>query len=64
MTPQEKRVLELLAQGLDNKSIASALDISAKTVAYHITHLLSKLNVNSRQEATIWALKHLSDNLE
>ncbi len=64
LTPQEKKVLDLLATGLDNKSIAASLDISAKTVAYHITHLLSKLNVNSRQEATIWALKHLSDDLE
>jgi DNA-binding NarL/FixJ family response regulator len=64
LTLQEKKVLELLATGLDNKSIATSLDISAKTVAYHITNLLSKLNVNSRQEATIWALKHLSDDLE
>ena len=64
LTPKEKRVLELLAQGLDSKSIANSLDISVKTVSYHITNLLSKLNVSSRQEATIWALKHLSDDLE
>ncbi len=64
LTPKEKRVLELLAQGLDSKSIADSLDISVKTVSYHITNLLSKLNVSSRQEATIWALKHLSDDLE
>lgn len=64
LTLQEKNILELLANGLDNKSIASSLNISSKTVAYHITHLLSKLDVNSRQGATIWALKHLSDDLE
>ena len=64
LTPQERKVLELLAKGMNSKSIASSLDISVKTVSYHITNVLAKLNVSSRQEATIWALKHLSDDLE
>jgi DNA-binding NarL/FixJ family response regulator len=57
-------VLERLAEGLDNKAIAKNLEISPKTTAYHITNVLRKLQVESRQKAVVWALKHLSDNLE
>ena len=64
LTPRENEVLRLLAKGLDSKTISSLLDIRPKTVSYHITNILSKLSLQSRQEAAIWALKHLSDNLE
>ncbi len=64
LTNRELEILDLLTQGRDNKSIANTLGIGSKTVAYHITNILSKLQVNSRQEAAIWALKHLSDNLD
>jgi DNA-binding NarL/FixJ family response regulator len=64
LTPQERKVLERLAEGLDNKAIAKNLEISPKTTAYHITNVLRKLQVESRQKAVVWALKHLSDNLE
>lgn len=64
LTHRENETLKLLAKGLGNKAIASALDISPKTVAYHVANILKKLSVKSRQEATIWTLKHLSDNLE
>ena len=64
LTPREYEVLQLLARGLGNKEIGKSLDVSAKTVAYHITHIIEKLQVQSRQEATVWALQHLSDDLE
>jgi DNA-binding NarL/FixJ family response regulator len=64
LTPRENEILRLLAKGSDSKTISLLLDISPKTVAYHITNILSKLSLKSRQEATVWALKHLSDNLE
>lgn len=64
LTPQENETLKLLAKGLDNKSIASVLNISKKTAAYHVTNTLKKLSLKNRQEAAIWALKHLSDDLE
>jgi NarL family two-component system response regulator LiaR len=64
LTDQEYKVLELLAKGMDSQSIATALGIGTKTVSFHITNLLSKLQLKSRQEATVWALKHLSDDLE
>ena len=64
LTPREFEVLQFLAKGMDNKEIGKSLEISAKTVAYHITRIIAKLQVKSRQEATVWALQHLSDNLE
>jgi len=64
LTDREREVLELLAKGMDSQSIAITLGISPKTISFHITNLLSKLQLKSRQEATVWALKYLSDDLE
>ena len=64
LTTTEINTLKLLAKGLENKSIASTLGVSPKTTAYHATHIFKKLSVKNRQEAAIWASKHLSDNLE
>ena len=64
LTPQENETIKLLAKGLDNQSIASALVISEKTAAFHVTNTLKKLSLKNRQEAMTWALKYLSDNLE
>ncbi len=64
LTTRENEILKLLAKGLENKAIASTLDITPKTAAYHVTSILKKLSLKNRQEATIWALKNLSDDLE
>jgi DNA-binding NarL/FixJ family response regulator len=58
LTTRERQVLGLLAQGANNKAIAKKLFISPKTVEYHITHILEKLALGSRQEAEAWALQH------
>lgn len=64
LTAREREVLPLLLQGLDNAGIAEALGIQPKTVAQHMTKILKKIGVNSRQEAIVWAHTYLSDNLE
>ena len=64
LTTRETKVLNLLSEGADNKKIALDLNISIKTVAFHITHILTKLELKSRQEAALWARKNLLDNLE
>lgn len=64
LTTRERQILDLLAKGMDNNQVGEALTIKAKTVAYHVTNLMAKIRVSSRQEAAIWALKNLSDNLE
>lgn len=57
LTPRERQVLQYLAQGADKLEIAAELHISPDTVKTHIRSLLSKLNVNSRLEAVVEALR-------
>ena len=51
LTPRETATLRLLADGKANKEIATALDISERTVKTHLAHLFEKLGVTSRTEA-------------
>ena len=51
LTPREMATLRLLADGKANKEIATALDISERTVKSHLAHLFEKLGVTSRTEA-------------
>ncbi|MBB4664751.1 AAA family ATPase [Conexibacter arvalis] len=48
LTPSERRVAELAADGLTNRQIAEALWVTRKTVEYHLGHVYSKLRVRSR----------------
>lgn len=58
LTPRETDVIRLLVEGLSNKEIAQRLFISPRTVNYHLDNVYSKLDVNSRTEAAIYALRH------
>lgn len=51
LTARETEVLQLVAQGLANKQVALALNISEHTVKFHLSSLYAKLNVTSRTEA-------------
>lgn len=64
LTPREHQILQYLSDGLDNAGISSRLSISQKTVAFHITNILKKLQVVSRQEAATWFNKNIPDDLE
>ncbi|MPZ57807.1 MAG: alpha/beta fold hydrolase [Rhizobiales bacterium] len=55
LTPRENEVLELVAQGHDNDTIAGRLGISAKTVRNQVSIIFSKLEVNSRAQAIVRA---------
>ena len=57
LTDREKEVLQHIAQGLGNKEIAAALNISENTVKTHVRHILSKLNLRSRAEAAAYAVR-------
>jgi DNA-binding NarL/FixJ family response regulator len=57
LTPRERDVLSLLAEGLRQTEIAARLAISPKTVASHIEHVLTKLGVHSRAEAVALAYR-------
>lgn len=58
LTPSERQVLSLLAQGLDNAAIAERLVITKRTVQNHISNIYGKLNVSTRTEAMLYALRH------
>lgn len=55
LTPRERDLLELIAQGRDNAQIAATLDLSEKTVRNHITHIFAKLEVENRAQAIVLA---------
>ena len=57
LTSRERDVLCYVTQGLGNKEIASALNISQNTVKTHMRRILSKLNLRSRTEAAAFALQ-------
>ncbi|MFO1303196.1 MAG: alpha/beta fold hydrolase [Burkholderiales bacterium] len=55
LTPRERDLLELIAQGRDNAQIAASLGLSEKTVRNHITHIFAKLEVENRAQAIVLA---------
>ena len=57
LTPRETQILQLLGTGLDNKAIASQLQISKHTVKFHVSSIFSKLDVSSRTEAVTLGLR-------
>lgn len=57
LTDRERQVLELIAQGLNNKKIARQLTISEKTVRNHVSNIFNKLQVADRAQAIIRARK-------
>lgn len=58
LSNREVNVLGLLARGLSNKEIATALAISAKTVQHHVAHVYEKTGVGSRAAAALYATTH------
>ncbi|WP_344808373.1 response regulator transcription factor [Microlunatus ginsengisoli] len=55
LTPREREVLDLIAQGLGNATIAARLHLSPKTVGNHISAIFTKLGISSRAEAIVRA---------
>lgn len=57
LTPRQRQVLTLIAEGLSNADIAERLDISAKTVARHRENIMARLNLHSRTELVKYAIR-------
>lgn len=57
LSERESEILDLVAQGLRNKEIATKLSIAEKTVKNHVSNILKALQVNSRTEAAMKAVK-------
>jgi DNA-binding NarL/FixJ family response regulator len=58
LTPREAEVLSLVAQGLSNREIASALVVSEATVKTHINHVFAKIGARDRAQAVHYAYTH------
>ena len=57
LSPRQTEILELVAQGHANKTIAYQLGVSEKTVRNMLTSIFRKLNVQCRTQAAIWLLR-------
>ena len=58
LTPREREVLAMVAEGLPNKLIARRLEISEKTVKAHLTRIFERIGVSDRTQAALWAQQH------
>jgi two-component system response regulator NreC len=57
LTPRQRQVLTLVAEGLSNAEIAERLDISVKTVARHRENIMARLDLHSRTELVKYAIR-------
>jgi DNA-binding NarL/FixJ family response regulator len=60
LTPRERQVLCLIANGASNREIAKALYISERTVKNHVTNILSRLNLRDRTQAAMFVSDFLA----
>jgi DNA-binding NarL/FixJ family response regulator len=58
LTPREREVLLMVAEGLPNKLIARRLEISEATVKAHLTRIFERIGVSDRTQAALWAERH------
>lgn len=58
LTPRQREVLQLVAEGRSRKEIASALSISVKTVEFHKATLMRELNLRTVADFTLYAIEH------
>lgn len=59
LTPQERRILELIGEGMTNRQIAEAMFLAEKTVKNYVSAMLAKLGLERRTQAAVFAAKHL-----
>jgi DNA-binding NarL/FixJ family response regulator len=57
LTPREREILVLVGQGKSNRDIAAALVISERTARTHVSNVLTKLDLASRTQAALWAVR-------
>lgn len=64
LSPREREVLHLIARGRSNRQIGRELAIAEQTVKTHVSNILTKLNLQDRVQAAIFALRHQADSRE
>jgi DNA-binding NarL/FixJ family response regulator len=58
LTPRQREVLQLVAEGRSRKEIGAALSISVKTVEFHKAALMRELNLRTAADFTLYAIEH------
>ena len=58
LTSRELEILELVSSGHSNKLIADEIQISEKTVEFHLNNIYTKIGVRSRLLAALWAIRN------
>ena len=58
LTPQERRILEHVADGLTNRQIGETMSLAEKTVKNYVTSVLGKLGMERRTQAAVFAATH------
>lgn len=58
LTPREREILKLIAEGYTNEEIADLLARSVKTIETHRAHLMEKLDLHDRVELVRYAIRH------
>jgi DNA-binding NarL/FixJ family response regulator len=58
ISPRQREILQLLAEGKSGKEIASILDISVRTVEFHKYRMMEQLNIKTSAELVQYAVKH------
>ena len=58
LSPQERRILDHVAEGLTNRQIGEAMSLAEKTVKNYITAVLGKLGMERRTQAAVFAVTH------
>jgi DNA-binding CsgD family transcriptional regulator len=57
LSPREREIAQLIAQGASNRDVAEQLVVSIKTVETHVQHIFAKLDVRTRAEIAVWATR-------
>ena len=63
LTPREREVAALIAQGRSNRAIAGELVISERTVEKHVANILATLELTSRAQLAVWAHEHVGGDI-
>ena len=58
LTPRERQIVQLLAEGKSTKEVASVLDLSVKTAETHRSNIMRKLNIHSVSELVLYAIRN------
>src|SRR5262249_16328224 len=58
LSPREREVAVLIAQGKSNRAIAEELVLSERTIEKHVENIMSKLGLNARTQIAVWAVEN------